>query len=259
MQLVLKNYRSFDEQTIHIPDAETTLFASDSNDDMRSIMVALTGCLAIETGWTREYHDSSDDGYVALRGKTGERRIFLPSGTFGTMEGRGPDASDIAVGEDRPSRYKSDVCRKWIKYVVDNSAKKVDTDTLEYFNAGLHSFSEAAGWSRVHVARDSNIYFAETVYKDLSAGSKSRVDATIQVTTAKIDDSAMMIFANTGALDRDGKNGLLRMLLEAQITAAVGMVLDRDKVPDLKKMGYGASYWVGKTTISKVEAQPVGA
>jgi hypothetical protein len=126
---------------------------------------------------------------------------------------------------------------------------------LELFNSGqLAPLCQAAGWKSVEITADMAITYGGRPYPLLSASEQYRVRAVLQVATARLDGSSMVVIDAADILDAPTRSGLFGMLLSAEIPALVAMTLSkREQAPDLAAAGLGRSYW-----LSSGIAEPIG-
>ncbi len=87
------------------------------------------------------------------------------------------------------------------------------------------------------------------MYPLLSESEQFRVRVTLQVAIAKMDDSAAMVIDRADILDRQGRNGMMKLLLRTGIPTLVCMTIldpEKDPPPDLAAKGKGQTYWLAK-------------
>lgn len=115
---------------------------------------------------------------------------------------------------------------------------------LDKFNSHLKHTSETAGWGVVAVEKDLAITYNDRPYVLLSESEKMRVKITLQYSITKLNYSNILVFDGVELLDKNGKNGLFKLLIGSGLFCFVGMMYsDKSKVPDLKKYGV-KNYWV---------------
>lgn len=130
--------------------------------------------------------------------------------------------------------------------------KKSTEKGLNSFNADLGDVCTLAGWPKVSVNRDMTIELDGRPYVLLSESEKYRVKITLQIAIARLQKADVIIFDGAEILDKNGKNGLFKTLLQYQITAFIGMMFsDISKVPNMSKFGV-KSYWVEKGNFREV-------
>lgn len=130
--------------------------------------------------------------------------------------------------------------------------KKSTEKGLEFFNSNLEDVCSIAGWPKVSISRDMSIELDGRPYVLLSESEKYRVRITLQIAIAKLQKAAVIILDGAEILDKNGKNGLFKTLLQYQITAFIGMMFsDISKVPNMSKFGI-KSYWVEKGNFKEI-------
>lgn len=130
--------------------------------------------------------------------------------------------------------------------------KKSTEKGLDSFNTNLADVCSLAGWPKVSINRDMTIEFDGRPYVLLSESEKYRVKITLQIVVAKLQKADVIIFDGADILDKNGKNGLFKTLLQYQITAFIGMMFsDVSKVPNMSKFGV-KSYWVEKGNFREI-------
>lgn len=130
--------------------------------------------------------------------------------------------------------------------------KKSTEKGLDSFNANLEDVCALAGWPKVSISRDMTIELDGRPYVLLSESEKYRVRITLQIVIAKLQKADVIIFDGAEILDKNGKNGLFKTLLQYQITAFIGMMFsDVSKVPNMSKFGV-KRYWVEKGNFKEV-------
>jgi hypothetical protein len=109
-----------------------------------------------------------------------------------------------------------------------------------------------AGWRDVALDDDLRPIYGDRPYPLLSASEQYRVRVVLQLAMARIDGSDMVVMDAADILDRQGRNGLMKMLIAAGIPALIGMtIVDPDKTPppDLAAAGRGKTYWVERGVV----------
>lgn len=126
-------------------------------------------------------------------------------------------------------------------------------------NASLAHLSVLAGWPVVSVANDLLVFSFNGTrpFAALSKSERFRVTILLQVATALMDKSAAIIIDGADTLDRQGRNGLMRLIRETKLRALVTMTANDPKdCPLLEKAGLGKSYWcAGGKVIALADAQ----
>lgn len=128
----------------------------------------------------------------------------------------------------------------------DGLRKRKLTRVLESFNESrLAPLCEDAGFKPVTIGDDLQARYAGRPVHLCSESEQYRARVILQVAMAQIDGSAMIVIDRADMLDPGGRNGLLNLLLGADVPALVGMtVAAADKSPDLAAHELGATYWV---------------
>lgn len=117
---------------------------------------------------------------------------------------------------------------------------------IEAFNGSrLHPLCEAADWKAVSVEQDLSVTYGGRPYALLSASEQWRVRAIVQIATAQIDGSELILIDAADILSGRGRNGLMALLAGLPIPVVVAMTYGvPDKVPNLAAAGIGSSYWI---------------
>lgn len=138
----------------------------------------------------------------------------------------------------------------------DGLRKRKLTRVLEDFNEKrLLPLCQDAGFKPVTIGDDLQARYGGRPLHLCSESEEYRARVVVQVAMAQIDDSAMVVIDRADMLDPKGRNGLLNLLLGADVPALVGMtVAAADKAPDLAAHELGATYWV-----EGGQCQPVGS
>lgn len=113
---------------------------------------------------------------------------------------------------------------------------------LGSFAGDLADITRAAGFRAVTIDADMSVSYGGRPLSLCSAGEQFRARCVLQIAAARRDGSALVILDGADILDRDGRNGLFRVLKGQQ--AVVGMTMRREEMPDLAKAGIGASAWI---------------
>lgn len=139
---------------------------------------------------------------------------------------------------------------------------KILVQNLKPFNDKLAETCRAAGWGTVFIDANLNLKYEGRHWKFLSASQQFRVEATIQMTVAKIEDAPLVVIDEADILDRTGRNQLFNALKALSLRAVVGMTVSSDKegnidAPNLAnaKPPRGETYWVSESTIVPLETK----
>jgi hypothetical protein len=111
----------------------------------------------------------------------------------------------------------------------------------------LAPLSQEAGWDTVSLNDDLMPTLGGRLYPLLSESEQFRARVTLQVALSRMDGSDAMIIDRADILDRQGRNGMMKMLIGLGIPCLVCMtILDpkKDPPPDLAARGKGVTYWV---------------
>ena len=123
---------------------------------------------------------------------------------------------------------------------------------LSKFNLHLKGVCEYAGWGIVAVEKDLTITYNDRPYLLLSESEKMRVRISLQYSITKLSESNIIIIDGAELLDKNGKNGLFKLLIMSGIFCFVGMMYsDKSKVPNMKKYNV-SNYWVENGIIEEI-------
>lgn len=123
-------------------------------------------------------------------------------------------------------------------------ATKLERVIGVFVRSTLAGLSTASGWGMVEVDAEGNIAYAGRAYGLLSTSEQYRVRALLAAAMAQIDGSAMVIFDGADVLDLPSRSGLFELIRAIERPALVCMTMPRSRVPDLRKEGFGESYWL---------------
>lgn len=113
------------------------------------------------------------------------------------------------------------------------------------FNGRLAALSEVAGYPAVRIETDLAASYGDRPYLLLSESEQYRARAVVQAAMATHDGSALAIFDRADLLDRQGRNGLMRLAMHLGIPAVICMTADgADAIPDLAANGLGRTVWL---------------
>lgn len=116
---------------------------------------------------------------------------------------------------------------------------------LSIFNSSLDVICKDAGWGKVSVDDDLTILMNDRPYVLLSESEKMRCNVTLQLAIASYNNDRTVIIDGAELLDLNGKNGLLKVLLnQHKFNAIIGLMMpNKEKAPKNDKHGI-KSYWV---------------
>lgn len=130
-------------------------------------------------------------------------------------------------------------------------------------NSGvLASLSRKAGWPVVSLSNDLTPILGGRLYPLLSESEQFRVRVTLQVALAQMDESHAVVVDRADILDREGRNGMMKLLIGVGIPALVCMtILDpkKDPPPDLAARGKGITYWVENGAVTAFHQESLKA
>ena len=125
---------------------------------------------------------------------------------------------------------------------------------LDDFNAKMAEMCTTASYKLVTVDEEMHIRYGERNYYLLSGSEQYRVRAIMQLAAAFSDNSHVVVLDGADILDSAGRNGLFALLGNLDITALVGMTMNKpEQAPDLGKFGVGQTLWVSAGTARPVQ------
>lgn len=203
----------------------------------------------------------------AMDAKTALDRETGKTGSAEAVE-RARQAVDLAQGRLTAALKQRDAtiaAGKWqandtLAKILDPAglrARKLGEAVRAWNEIGLAPLCAASGWAPVTIDEEFTVSYGGTPYPLLSASEQMRVRIVLQVAMAKSDGSAMLVVDGADMLDAAGRNGLFRLVRDAQLPALVAMTFSRvDQVPDIAAPGFGATYWVeGGVTLPLADAK----
>jgi energy-coupling factor transporter ATP-binding protein EcfA2 len=121
---------------------------------------------------------------------------------------------------------------------------------LSGFNSMAALHCQAAAWRPVEIRPDMSISYGGSPYAMLSESEQFRVRIILQVAFAALSGDMLLLIDRADLLDKQGRNGLFRLLASLDKTCVVGMTIDKDKegipmVPDMSRIG-GVAYYLDK-------------
>lgn len=113
------------------------------------------------------------------------------------------------------------------------------------FNEHLDWYCQKANWKPVKIDEDLSVLLEDRPYPLLSESEKFRVKIILQMTFAQIDGSDAVIIDAADILDKQGRNGLFKLVMSCGKNALILMTMDKQEdIPDLSSRNMGNSYWV---------------
>lgn len=155
------------------------------------------------------------------------------------------DAFKAKIGAD--SLAKAIVVNQGLVAILaaDGLRRKVLARGLEAFNRDrLLPLCVAANWKPVEVEPDMTITYGGRSAL-LSESEQYRVRAILQVAFAHVDNSEIVVLDRADVLLPKLRQQLFAMLMKSGVCALVAMSYgDARQVPDLARIGCGATYWI---------------
>ena len=133
---------------------------------------------------------------------------------------------------------------------------------LAQTNDDLVRLCNVAGWGSVRIGEGLTLSFNDRPYALLSVSEQFRVDVTIQVYLAMKDKSEMLVLDGTDVLDKEGRGGMLRLLVHAKIPSLMCMTITnpaKQPPPDFAVMGIGRTYWISGGVVSEFDTRKKAA
>lgn len=116
---------------------------------------------------------------------------------------------------------------------------------LATFNTQLAALCAVAEFPAVRMESDLSVSYGDRAFLLLSESEQYRARAVIQSAMAKHDGSALVIFDRADLLDKDGRNGLMRLALHLGLPAVVCMTANGpEALPNLADKGMGRTIWL---------------
>jgi hypothetical protein len=136
----------------------------------------------------------------------------------------------------------------WISRVLDTSGvrQEVISEYIGQFLANVVApLAAEARWHEVEVSSDMSLHYGGRSWAVLSESERYRVRALLQLAIATHENAAAVIVDAADILDKEGRNGLFRILRRVGVPAIVCMTFPTPTVvPDLQAAGIGESYWI---------------
>lgn len=142
----------------------------------------------------------------------------------------------------------------------DGLRRKILASQLAPFNKELATLCDAVGYENVSIDADMRVRYNGK--RRPSESQLYRAEAVIRLALCAQEKAPIVIFDRADVLDREGRNGLIKLVAHLGLNAVVGMTLIANKkqefeVPNLRAAGLGVTYWVEDGTV-KEYAAPVG-
>lgn len=116
---------------------------------------------------------------------------------------------------------------------------------LGEFNARLATICASAAWPVVRLDEKLEGHYGTRPVWAASKSGQWRARTVLQIALTQIDGSAAVLLDEADMLDKRGRNGLFKALVESGLRSLVCMTFSkRDQVPNLAKAGLGRSYWI---------------
>lgn len=102
-----------------------------------------------------------------------------------------------------------------------------------------------AQWGSLGIESDMSLSYGARAWSLLSESERYRVRVVIQLAVAKLQGAQAVIIDAADILDKTGRNGLIRVVRDAEIPAVICMTIATPSdVPDLSAAGIGESFWI---------------
>ena len=138
----------------------------------------------------------------------------------------------------------------------DGLRKAAMARALGDLNTALKACSEPAGWGTVRIDEALDLWLGAEAFADLSESLQFRVDVTVQVALAAIEQAEFVLIDRADMLDARGRNGLFGMLVEVGVPALVAMTANKPElVPNLGAMEIGRTYFLDAGVAHEVGAR----
>lgn len=115
---------------------------------------------------------------------------------------------------------------------------------LKALNERLVRLATAANWKFLVLKPDLTLQYGAQPYWKLSASEKFRARVLLQAVTATYDGSQFLVIDGIDILDKDGRNGLMKLLQHTGLPALVTATMSsgKDPIPDLAAAKLGRTY-----------------
>jgi len=238
--------------------AEVTAVRDDLQAKYKTASDDLTSCIAEHTRQVYEAERLVKESQAAVD----ELAKPGPSGSGRSVE---ECRNDVAAAELRLSAFQKktgadalqasiELNQALLGHIAPSGVRAdVLTLALDGFNKRLRHHSDVASWPTVAIDSDFSFTFGGSSYYLLSMSEQFRVRAVVQVAMAVREKAGAVIVDGADILDKQGRNGLFRMVVDAGLPALVGMTIDvQENVPNLAKAGIGRAYWLESSVAREV-------
>jgi len=118
-------------------------------------------------------------------------------------------------------------------------------------NEHLRTVCSWAGWAVVELDQQCHASYDGIPYVLLAESEQYRVERSLQIATAIIEQAAIVIIDRADTLLKKLRNGLVTACLKSKIQTVVMVAMNsRDEMPDMSTIG-GAGYWIAGNTIEE--------
>lgn len=115
----------------------------------------------------------------------------------------------------------------------------------EFMTTWVKPLTFAANWHDVELDREMVLSYGGRLYSMLSESEKYRAKAALQVGMAMFLGDKVVVLDAADILDKEGRNGLIKMLMKSALSSLVCMTMpSKEEAPDLSRNGIGRTYWV---------------
>lgn len=120
------------------------------------------------------------------------------------------------------------------------------TEAIVAVNERLAHYAKIAGWKRPTITPDLLLKYGTKLLWKLSKSERFRFAVLLQIVIAELDGSKTVIVDGADLLDKDGRNGLVKVLHAAGLPALVTMTLSSGKeaIPDFAVNNIGRTYLI---------------
>lgn len=124
---------------------------------------------------------------------------------------------------------------------------------LQGFNALMLTYASTSGWPNVTVTPEMTAELRGRPYVLLADSEQFMVRTTMQLAFAELDGSAAVVVDAMEVLENKRVSGLLKLLVHRKQVFFAGIKAEGpDKIPNLARLGAGASYWFENGTCAAI-------